>query len=583
MKQKKRIMAGILGCMLVCGRTAAIPANTVRTDLPDAAQQTYIQDTDTGPGTEQTAEELPQRPEDLAPDWNDPDYVKNQMQAEQDQNQKEQESAQFSLRSTGARKTVSPFTGLTYTHSPAVSDREIVNGIDVSRWQANIDWNKVKKAGVKFAFIRCGYTSLSSAFLMHEDEYFRQNIQAAYNAGIKVGIYFFSNSITTSEAKKEARKTLELINDYKHMITMPVVYDFEAFSSSYRAYGLSKAQVTKNAIAFLDIIQDEGYTPMYYGSPSFAAGHFDVSKLNDYDFWLAHYTTQTSYNEDYVYWQYSSSGQVNGISGNTDCNFFYTNPSGPSGPAEPVDPDEVADNLGKVSGLKMQENTTSYIQIKWKQLEGAQGYKIYRAPALGGTYKEIQVVSGGAITSHLDTTVAESEGRQYYYKVMPYIMEDGMMKYGGESDILTAHTDFVYMRRLKTTANLNLREQAGTEYASSTVVPEGTLLKFKKFTYSTAGTRWYKVTYKKNGYSYTGYLSGNYIKKYTCGTAKKKADIRNGAGTSYKKKFVISAGTDLTILSNKTDSDGTAWSRVLFKQNGKECKGYMKTKLIERY
>ena len=579
--QKTRIAAGILGCLLACSQTAGIAVKTAESDMPDTAQQTYIQKQDAGTMEEQPSGELPQQPEDLAPDWNDPDYVKDRIQNEQGRPEDEQQ--QFSLRSTGTRKTVSPFTGLTYIHSSALSDREIVNGIDVSKWQAEIDWNKVKKAGVKFVFIRCGYTSLSSAFLMHEDPYFRQNIQGAYNAGIKVGIYFFSNSITTSEAKKEAKKTLELISDYEDMITLPVVYDFEAFSTSYRAYGLSKAQVTRNAITFMDMIQEEGFTPMYYGSPNFAASQFDTASLKDYDFWLAHYTTQTSYNEDYVYWQYSSSGHVDGISGNVDCNFFYTNPSGPSGPAEPVDPDERADDLGRVTGLKLEENTTSYIQIKWKPVEGAQGYKVYRAPALGGTYKEIQVVSGGAITGHLDDKVAESEGRQYYYKVMPFIMEDGVMKYGGESDILTTNTDYVYMRRLRTTANLNLREQAGTEYASVTVVPEGTLLKFKKFTFSTTGTRWYKVTYKKNGNSYTGYLSGNYIKKYTCGTAKKKADIRNGAGTSFKKKFVIQGGTDLTILKNTTDSDGVAWSRVLFKQNGKECKGYMKTKLIERY
>ena len=220
-------------------------------------------------------------PEDLAPDYNDPDYVKMQMPAEQTA----ASETPFSLRSIEAVTTKSPYTGLVYTHGAQFSDGSIIDGIDVSKWQADIDWKKVKAAGVKFVFIRCGYTALSKDFAMYEDEYFRKNIEGAYQAGISVGIYFFSNSITTNEAKKEAQKTLDLIKNYKSMITLPVVYDFEAFSNAYRAYGLSKEQVTKNTIAYADIIQDAGYTPMYYGSPNFLGSSFDVAKLTAYDCW----------------------------------------------------------------------------------------------------------------------------------------------------------------------------------------------------------------------------------------------------------------------------------------------------------
>lgn len=619
MIQQKRILAGALGCLIACSQPAGqIMAAQVPQAQAIGSQSISTQDFKAQEGLAGSAEDqmqaglaepsedqaqaglsgsmgdhaqaglsgsmgnqaragLAESPEDLAPDYDDPDYVKRLFL--QENGEEESQALPFSLRNVSAKTTKSPFTGLVYTHAEQLSDSNIVNGIDVSQWQAKINWPKVKAAGAEFVFIRCGYTSLSEKFAMHEDQYFRTNIQGAYDAGLKVGIYFFSNSKTVSEAQQEAEKTLELIDDYKHMITLPVVFDFEAFSNAYRAYGLPKSQVTKNMIVYSDMVEAAGYTPMYYGSPNFLASSYDVSQLTDYDCWLANYTTQTAYTGDYVYWQYSSTGKVDGITGNVDCNFFY------SGNDEGlIKPDDIVEGLGPVTGLWMADNATDSITIAWDALEGAAGYKVYRSKSLGGTYKQVKVLSEPDVTEYTDSTVVESEGRQYYYKIVPFIFdeEEGGMKYGMESDILTANTLRLHSFRLKTKANVNLREQAGTEYASLTLIPSGTALTFYKYTLSTLEKKWYKVTYTVRGESYTGYVSGSYVDIFTYGKTKKNVNMRTGAGLAYKVKKTVPQGIKITVVSNTQDSTGTKWSYVKYTLNGKGVAGYIPTKYIKQ-
>lgn len=582
MIKQKRVLAGALGCLLLCSHPAGylisgtqpVQAAGQSVKLENTGKQENLAAENETAGQDNGQAVLPQ---DLEADYNDPDYVKMQFQKE---DEGRQAAEPFAINSVEARTTKSPYTGLVYTHAPQLSDCVIIDGIDVSKWQADINWKKVKAAGVKFVFIRCGYTALSKQFAMYEDEYFRKNIQGAYDQGIQIGVYFFSNSITTSEAKQEARKTLELIEDYEDMITLPVVYDFEAFSSAYRAYGLSKAQVTKNMKAYSDIIQDAGYTPMYYGSPSFLNSSFDVPSLSEYDCWLANYTTKTTYTGDYTYWQYSSSGQVDGIEGNTDCNFYYSF----DGVSEPdTAPDDIVEGLGPVTGLAMEDHDTDFITITWDQLEEASGYKVYRSKSYGGTYKQMKVINGNEVTEFTDASVVESEGRQYFYKVVPFVLdEDNNLSYGVESDILTAYTKRLHSFRLKTNTNLNLREHAGTEYASAGVVPAGTGLPFYKFTLSNDEKKWYKVTYTKNGKSYTGYLSGSYVTVYTYGKTTKKVNMRSGAGLSYKIQRAVPQGTKITVVANKTDASGIKWSQIKYTLNGKGYTGYIPKKYIQQ-
>ena len=156
------------------------------------------------------------------------------------------------------------------------------------------------------------------------------------------------------------------------------------------------------------------------------------------------------------------------------------------------------------------------------------------------------------------------------------------MKYGTESDILTAHTQREHSFRLKTTSNVHLREQAGTEYPSVAVVPSGTGLPFYKFTLSTLDKKWYKVTYSQNGKSYTGYLSGSYVTIYTYGKTTKNVNVRSGAGLNYKIQRTIPNGTKVTITGNSKTVAGTKWSKIKYALKGKNYSGYIPTKYIQQ-
>ncbi|MCD8231926.1 MAG: RICIN domain-containing protein [Clostridiales bacterium] len=218
-------------------------------------------------------------------------------------------------------------------------------GIDVSKYQADIDWEKVAADGVTFAFIRVGYRGYTSGTIT-QDSYAIQNIEGALAAGIKVGVYFFSTALTETEAEEEAEFVVSLIDDYD--ISYPVCYDCEGYdNSSYRNYGLSSSQRSSNAIAFLDFVEDCGYTGLMYSS----ASHFkndnkwETSTLEEkYTIWVAQYpyytytsstdytlypsfasaeSKTTTYTGAYRFWQFTSQGSVSGISGNVDLDFEY--------------------------------------------------------------------------------------------------------------------------------------------------------------------------------------------------------------------------------------------------------------------
>lgn len=193
-------------------------------------------------------------------------------------------------------------------------------GIDVSSHQKEIDWRQVADAGMEFAIIRVGYRGYTAGTL-NEDLYFRQNIEGALAAGLKVGVYFFSQAITVAEALEEAAYTLQLIQGYD--ITFPVVFDWEEQdTSTSRTRGVNGQVITACAIAFCETVKGAGYTPMFYASPKMASG-LDMGYFADYPFWLPHYTknmTPTTYEYHFDIWQYTSKGSVPGVKGNVDIN-----------------------------------------------------------------------------------------------------------------------------------------------------------------------------------------------------------------------------------------------------------------------
>lgn len=194
-------------------------------------------------------------------------------------------------------------------------------GIDVSKYQGKIDWEKVAADGVEFVFLRLGLRGYESGKLV-EDETFQANIQGALAHGIKVGVYFFSQAITAEEAIEEANFVLERIAPYK--IECPVVFDVEKVNSSTaRMNQLTPQQRTDVTIAFLDTIQAAGYKPMFYHNMETALLLLELDRLEGYERWFAYYGEELYYPYAYGVWQYTEKGRVNGIGGEVDMNIAF--------------------------------------------------------------------------------------------------------------------------------------------------------------------------------------------------------------------------------------------------------------------
>ncbi len=199
-------------------------------------------------------------------------------------------------------------------------------GVDVSAHQKEVDWRRVAATGMDFAMIRAGYRGYTSGGIV-KDAWFDANMRGALANGLQVGVYFFSQALTPREAEEEARQLLEWIRDYP--VTYPVVFDWEEQDKEgSRTQGTDGNTVTACALAFCKVIEDAGYLPMTYGSPrKVYSGGIQLEYLQDYPFWLAHYTKDTaptSFRYNYQMWQYSSTGQVDGIEGNVDLNICLT-------------------------------------------------------------------------------------------------------------------------------------------------------------------------------------------------------------------------------------------------------------------
>ncbi len=206
-----------------------------------------------------------------------------------------------------------------FTDEGYIAENKQTTGIDVSKWQGEIDWKAVADAGIDFAIIRVGYRGASTGVLV-EDPYFKKNIKGATGNGIKVGVYFFTQAITEAEAVEEASMALSLVSGYK--LEYPIFIDTESASGG-RANNVGKAQRTAIIKAFCKTIQNGGYKPGVYASTSWYNDKLNASELSSYTIWVAQYNTKCTYKGKYHMWQYSSKGTVPGIKGNVDMNISY--------------------------------------------------------------------------------------------------------------------------------------------------------------------------------------------------------------------------------------------------------------------
>lgn len=193
-------------------------------------------------------------------------------------------------------------------------------GIDVSKWNKEIDWDKVKQAGVDYAIIRCGYRGSVTGSLV-EDPYFAENIKGATAAGVKAGVYFFTQAVSEVEAVEEASMVISLIRDYD--LTYPVFIDTEGAGGNGRADDLSTEERTAVCEAFCATIKNAGYKPGVYAGRNWYNNRLETADLEKYVIWLAEYRSVPLYQGYYQMWQYTSKGSVNGISGRVDMNLSY--------------------------------------------------------------------------------------------------------------------------------------------------------------------------------------------------------------------------------------------------------------------
>lgn len=209
-------------------------------------------------------------------------------------------------------------------HTTLMDVEELANavslGIDVSKYQKEIDWDVVAAEGIEFAIIRCGYRGMQTGALV-EDPYFRANLEGAKKAGIKVGIYFFSQAVNAVEAVEEASMVLELLDG--EAVDYPIFIDIEGGGGTARADQIDTDTRTLVCKYFCKTIKNEGYTPGVYSGRWYYYNKLHAEQLEEYTIWLAEYRETPLYENRYDLWQYTSKGAVAGIEGYVDLNVSY--------------------------------------------------------------------------------------------------------------------------------------------------------------------------------------------------------------------------------------------------------------------
>lgn len=496
---------------------------------------------------------------------------------EADRHLKQQEASSDMLKNFSGHsfktssKSTNPYTGITYTHSDAFDGMNIYHGIDVSRYQSTVDWNKVKAAGIDFVFVRVGYRGYGAAGTLAADICFEKHVEGALAAGLKVGLYYYTEAINTSEAKQEAQYCIEKAKNYD--ITLPIVYDYETTvvggvktGRKYNA-NLSKSAATKNCISFCDTIKAAGYTPMIYANKSDLSTLIDGSSLaNSYKIWLANYTSKTTYSGKYEFWQYSSSGNVDGISGNIDCNFWYTEEEINENPnAASIETAQVASVASKtytgseivpspkltLNGKKLKKGTdyrltysnntdigtasitavgignykgtihttfkiippkvasfkgvsgTKAITLSWAKHAQADGYQIFRKSTYNGeTYTKVKGIPKGTKITWSNTSLKAD--REYFYKIRTFKTVDGKRYYSSCTYLTTATLPGSKKAVIKAAAKLYENPDLSGDVLAS--LPKSAKITYVGRTYVKSTQIVYHIKYKDGTKTLEGYI-----------------------------------------------------------------------------
>lgn len=305
------------------------------------------------------------------------------------------------------------------THDPKFDGYDIINGVDVSRWQTTVNWKKVKKAGVDFVIMRLGYSDHGTGAHCL-DEYYYENLKGAKEAGLMVGVYYYSTAITKKEAVSEANYVLKILDGAQ--LDLPVFMDQECSDGRVNPGNISKSAMTSYATSFCDTIKAGGYRPGYYSYISWLYNEVDASKLEDagYFMWMANVTNKTEYTGDYQMWQYSFTGQVSGIPTNVDLDVMY-----------------VLGKPGKVTNPKATSNGNT-ATISWDPVPAITGYRVYRADS----DKNVKVadVTNAYTYADVDATPVATN----YYVRSYRKSSDGKVTFGAKSKTVKVQSQVPY-------------------------------------------------------------------------------------------------------------------------------------------
>ena len=467
------------------------------------------------------------------------------------------------------------YTSVTYYHKGEYEDAELLQGIDVSWWQAKnkqttaLDWKKIHAAGIDFAFVRAASRD-SSAGTIYEDTAADSHIQAALDNDINVGLYIFSQALTEKEAREEANYLLDLIDQYDWDVTMPLVIDREKGSYNRLTAGkLSKAKETAVCQAFADTITDAGYQAIVYASYAWIKSYVDTDALNNCGIWIARYNNTTTSNSksgtpyadaayDYDFWQYSSVARVDGYTGNLDANFWYK------------------DTAVKTNGVKAEAGSASDpIKVSWsKAADDVTGYRVYRYDASQNKYVYVKQTSGRSF-SDTDVTTANT----YQYKVRCYWKIGGKNYYGTYSSVVAATTPPEKVSGVET-------EKKGATYITLSWKKTSRASGYRIYQYNSDKKAYEKVMDVTSGsttsYKVTG-LSG--AKEYQFKVrAYKKTDNGNvwGSSSAEYKNCTNPSKTKNLKLSTKSSAVTIKWDKVSRASGYRVYRYNTKTKKYER-
>lgn len=428
------------------------------------------------------------------------------------------------------------------THQNRFSGVSKVYGIDVSYYQGNIDWKKVKNSGVEFVIIRVGYRGYGSAGTLVEDPKFKTYLDGATKAGLKVGVYFYTQAITTAEAKAEAKFVLDRIKGYS--LQMPVYYDIESVdydTGRLDSAGLSKAQKTALCTAFCDTIIKSGYSAGVYANYTWLNYYIDGAGLGKkYPIWLAHYTSNTNYDQRMDMWQYSGSGTVSGISAYTDVNVWYS---------------------GKlplyVSDLISVANTSTSNKFAWNGAPDATGYEVYQGTSPSDPNKK----KIGDTKDTFFTNSNKSTGTMYKYMVRAYSDASGKRVYGDYSDVFTTCTLPANISKISASARGTSVTISWDKVSKAT---DYIVEHYVNGAWKQVGTT-SSLSYKVNG------ITQNGVNKFRVKARRNYSGVYYNGGYTYVNAEVTdipSAVTGIRSTSNTSTSNTITWNA------SKKAEGY---------